>query len=241
MDTLKRFSLHYPLVLGLFFSSLYFFRASVRSVLLRHADTTIKDCDYHSGALTAYYSRFVYGVVHMAFIAFYWHYYAHSHNVLDLGVLFWINTAYWAQDALANAVYRSQSQTSLQATAYFLLCCLSLAFASIDTPVPTWFGSWTALVKPFATFLLIVSVFVSSLLSASQFIHAHSDFDRGLKAALWGFVFVVYIPLSVAGVLVPALASVSDLEWHHLFPAWLHRREHAKYTHSPHTRGDPAA
>ena len=239
LQTLKRFSLHLPLVVFPFFSTTYFFRASVRSVLLRHAETSVKDCDYHSGAFTAYYSRMLYGVVHMAFIFFYWHFYAHSHNILHLGVLFWINTAYWAQDALANAVYRSHSQTSVQFTASFLLCCLSLAFALVDTPVPSWFGDWTTLVKPTATFTLIVAVWVTSLFSFSHFIHAHSDFSQSLKMALWGFMFLVYVPLSLAGVLVPALASLSDLEWHYLYPAWLHRREHGKYTKTPHQRGDP--
>ena len=242
LESLKQNILHYPLVLGAFFSSLYFFRGSVRSVLLRHADSSIKDCDYHSGAFTAYFSRFVYGVVHIGFIFCYWHFYSHSTDILDLNILFWINTAYWAQDALANMAYRPHSQTSLQVVSSFLLLCLSLSCSLIFTVIRkqiSWLGSATDAVDATALFALIVTVFVYSLVSASQFIHAHGDFSRSLKLASWAFIFVVYIPLSFAGVLVPALASTCDVYFHYLFPLRKYTRGHAQYTHTPHRKGDP--
>ena len=233
----KRTLAEFPLVLGLFFSTVYFFRASVRSVLLRHAETSIKDCDYHSGAFTAYFSRFVYGVVHMAFIAFYWNIYTHSHNLKDIqDVVFFINFAYWAQDALANVVYRPQSQTDGQLGASFLLAFGSLVFALLDSPIPASFGTWTALVKPTAVYVILVSVFVSSLYSAFRFIRAHSDFSPLLKKATWGFVFAVYTPLTVALVLVPGLASLCDLYYHYTFGTVL---RHAGKTKRPHAAGNP--
>ena len=237
--TLKAYSLHFPVVVGLFFSTLYFFRASVRSVLLRHAETSIHDCDYHSGAFTAYFSRMMYGVVHLGFVWCYWTFYSHTHNVRDLDVLFIINAAYWASDSLANAVYRPQSQSNLQAATSFLLLSVSLLFALVDSPLPSSLGAWTAVVKPTVIFAILVVVFVQSLISASQFIHAHADFSRALKLASWGFVFALYVPLAFAGVLVPALASVCDVWYHTVLPlstSWL---GHFLYTSAPHRLGDP--
>ena len=59
----------------------------MRSVLLRHADSSIKDCDYHSGAFTGYFSRMAYGIVHMSFVYCYWTFVSRSHNLKDLDVL----------------------------------------------------------------------------------------------------------------------------------------------------------
>lgn len=240
IKSFKAFMLHYPLVLAGFFATTYFFRASVRSILLRHADTTLKDCDYHSGAFTGYFSRMVFGIVHMLFVFIFWERFtAGSTDILDLGVVFWINLAYWAQDALANAVYRSESQTNIQVTVSYLLLWTSLAFAVIQTPVPSWFEPWYVLLRPTALVVLLLAVFIQSLMSASHLIHAHSDFDSRIKVAAWGFVFVVYIPLTIAFVIVPALASYADVVYHYEFPLRAYLPGHFKYTEVPHRKGDP--
>ena len=236
----KAFMLHYPAVLAGFFVTTYFFRASVRSILLRHADATLKDCDYHSGAFTGYFSRMVFGVVHMAFVYLFWERFtAGSTNIQDLSIVFWINLAYWAQDALANAVYRSESQTNVQVAASYLMLWTSLIFSVVQTPVPVWFEPWHVLLRPTALVLLLLAVFIQSLMSASHLIHAHSDFDSRIKMVLWGFIFVVYIPLTVAFVLVPALGSYADIIFHYEFPLKAFLPGHYKYTELPHKQGDP--
>ena len=239
LKSFKAFMLHYPAVLAGFFVTTYFFRASVRSILLRHADATLKDCDYHSGAFTGYFSRVIFGVVHMAFVFLFWERYTSGTDILDLGIVFWINLAYWAQDALANAVYRSESQTNVQVTASYLLLWTSLIFSVVQTPVPAWFEPWHVLLRPTALVLVLLAVFIQSLMSASHLIHAHSDFDSRIKVAGWGFIFVVYIPLTVAFVLVPALASYADILFHYEFPLRAFLPGHYKYTELPHKKGDP--
>ena len=239
LKSFKAFMLHYPAVLAGFFATTYFFRASVRSILLRHADATLKDCDYHSGAFTGYFSRMVFGVVHMAFVYLFWDRFTSGTNIMDLSIVFWINLAYWAQDALANAVYRSESQTNVQVAASYLMLWTSLIFSVVQTPVPVWFEPWHVLLRPTALVLLLLAVFVQSLMSASHLIHAHSDFDSRIKMAAWGLIFVVYIPLTVAFVIVPALGSYSDIIFHYEFPLKAYLPGHYKYTELPHKQGDP--
>ena len=205
LSAMKRYHLYFPLVLALFLSSLYVFRNALRSTLRTRDPAALRAAD----GLTLSFSRTVYGFVHMTFIYCYWHLYQHSTNILALNVVLWINAAYHVQDAVANAVFR-RPQSVAEGTASFLRLTASLAFCTMDSPVPPSMGAWVPLVKPTVLLLLITSVFVQTLVSARRVIGALGDFSPWLKGAIWAVLLVVFVPLSFAGVLAPALESVGE-------------------------------
>ena len=241
---LKHFLLHYHLVLVAFLVANYFFRASVRSVLLRHADTTIRDVDYYSSAFTAHFSRAVYGVVHLAFIYVFWHRYKGGReNVLDLNILFWLNLGFWAQDALTNFVLRSQATSRHQAAVSYTFALVSLLWTVVVTPDPSALSSiagdeWhTTIIRPAMLGCLIIAVFFQGWYSSGKLLRLIDGFQPWLKPALYSLVFLLY-PLLFLTVVVPAFASLLDVVYHVLNPLhvapWTH-----KYTVWGHRIGNP--
>ena len=218
LSALKAKHLHHPILTALLLFTALLFRRLIRRLLVQHGESA-STRQLLASSFPSSFSHFAFGVVHFAFVFCYWRVYRESTNVLDLAVILPIQAAYWGQDALASLLFGSPMRQPLQTAASLLLFTLSFAFSSLEGHVASILGPHMMPSKATAIMALLFLTFLLSLPAALRYVHAHGPFSRVLRTQMLGFIFVVYVPLAVAGVLVPAAASLADVYYHFLHSA----------------------
>ena len=201
---IHNYHLYYPLTVPLLFVVTYLFKLGAQDVCLRHMDMSYEAKDYHSGAITAYFSRMFFAIVLIVTVAT-----AVNHHGVYLEIVWYMLSAYYAADCLSNQFFRAKSLSNAQSTFSFLFLCISLFGTFLirkSSPTPFLIS------KNIEEDLLTLAIFVVGCEGIKAAMQLFSSFAPSYSPALTRYLprvlLYAYLFSVIASIFLPAIYTL---------------------------------